>query len=648
MDTHTETLSPTDVSVHDFRRLFDAQPLSALIFDRTTLAILEANPAAEQACSCSHDAFLTMTVHDLWSSGEDGRLLEDISARLRAEGRHTTAARHRLPEGGGIDVRISSNAIRYEGRDAALAIVQDITDCTRGEETRRESERLLQSSLDCMDDVVIYAVDRNYRYLYFNALHQNTLHRAYGTTPLCGASMLDCITREGERKKLKLHVDQALAGTGAAIIEEHGDKSRNYYEVRFKPIVDSANTVFGVIVSSLNINERLAAGKALHESEERFYAFMDASPALAWVKDSDGRFNYVNKSWERVYGLKRDDVIGKTNFDIFPFDVAEKFRTSDLEVQITHAGTEVHEESFEMRGRQYHWNSYKFQFRTSSGQRLLGGIAIDITRRINAEASLKTSEERFRLAADASHVMVLDIDNSSGLLKATHGLTELLGYDTTEAEQTVSWWNSRIHPDDLPRVVAVLQSKEKDPQDRALHYRMRHKDGRWLFVEADVRTLYDESERVVRQIGSVKDITKYVRATEEVKENKEKIEFAMQIAHVAWWEMDVATGNFVFNDAKTHMLGYPPERFKQYSDFTVLLHPDDYDPTMNALKELLCGSSARFEIEYRILSKAHGYKWFRDIGAIMARNANGDPMKVAGIIVNISEQKRKEEGRKIP
>ena len=524
---------------------------------------------------------------------------------------------------------------------------QDITDSTRDAEKLREFELLIQSSLDCMDDVVIYAVDRSYRYLYFNTRYHEALHRTYGTTPSRGASLLECITRESDRKKMKHHIDQALAGKGAAIIQEHGDKSRNYFEVRFKPIVDGANAILGVIVSSLSINDRLAAGKALHESEERFYAFMDASPALAWVKDADGRLIYVNKSWERVYGFKRDDVIGKTQFDIFPFDLAEKFRTSDLEAQIAHAGTEVHEESFTLKGRQYHFNSYKFQFRTSSGQRLLGGMAIDVTRRITAEASLRTNEERFRLAADASHVMVLDIDNNSGLLKATHGLTELLGYDMTEAEQTVSWWNSRIHPDDLPRVVAVLQSKEKDPHDQTLHYRMRHSDGRWLVVAADIRTLYDESGRAVRQVGSVKDITEYVRATEELRENREKIEFAMHIAHMAWLEIDVATGNFMVSDGKARMLGYPPEQFKQYTDFTVLLHPEDHDRMVTTVTELLSGVSAQIEIEYRMLSNADGYKWFRDIGAVMTRNANGTPMKVAGIIMDISEQKRKEESLKI-
>jgi PAS domain S-box-containing protein len=118
---------------------------------------------------------------------------------------------------------------------------------------------------------------------------------------------------------------------------------------------------------------------------------------------------------------------------------------------------------------------------------------------------------------------------------------------------------------------------------------------------------------------------------------------AMQAAEMAWWEMDLASGHVSFAKKKAEMLGYPAEKFKHYQDFMALVHPDDREKAMEAMRGHLDSSLPRYEVEYRIAASSGAYAWFHDIGSVGNRDAKGKPLNVTGLVINISERKRAEE-----
>jgi PAS domain S-box-containing protein len=91
------------------------------------------------------------------------------------------------------------------------------------------------------------------------------------------------------------------------------------------------------------------------------------------------------------------------------------------------------------------------------------------------------------------------------------------------------------------------------------------------------------------------------------------------------------------------MLGYLPENFKHYSDFVKLVHPEDHNRAMDAMKRHLDGLVDKYEVEYRILDYSGEYKWFYDIGSIIKKDAKGIPQKVAGLVIDITNRKLTEE-----
>ncbi len=128
---------------------------------------------------------------------------------------------------------------------------------------------------------------------------------------------------------------------------------------------------------------------------------------------------------------------------------------------------------------------------------------------------------------------------------------------------------------------------------------------------------------------------------EELNIYKDRLEGAMGAGNIAWWEMELPAGKVRFNERKARMLGYSPEKFKHYTDFTDLLHPDDYERTMSAMRNHLEGKKEKYEVEYRIKKKDGSYKWFRDVGSITKQE--GEYRKVAGIVIDIDVRKQQEK-----
>jgi PAS domain S-box-containing protein len=163
-----------------------------------------------------------------------------------------------------------------------------------------------------------------------------------------------------------------------------------------------------LIVSARDITDRKKAEEALRESEERFRAFMNNSPAIAWMKDAQSRYVYINKTYEKEFGVRSEDRLGKTDFDVWPREVAEEFRKSDLAAMVSGRPRHLIEETPNTDGSTNYWFEIKFPFKDASGNMFVGGIGIDITRQKQVEEALKEAKLRNELYVD---LMGHDINN---------------------------------------------------------------------------------------------------------------------------------------------------------------------------------------------------------------------------------------------
>jgi PAS domain S-box-containing protein len=149
---------------------------------------------------------------------------------------------------------------------------------------------------------------------------------------------------------------------------------------------------------------------------------------------------------------------------------------------------------------------------------LLAEQKLMIKQQHETEIALKVSEERFRMAVAATHAMVYDLDMLTQRVQAMDGLRELLGYENSEAELSLEWWDKQIHPDDLDGCRTAFQCMQSEGDGHSLEYRLRHKDGRTIVVEDHAISMRDSNGKLVRIVGTVIDITKRKSAEEELSQ----------------------------------------------------------------------------------------------------------------------------------
>ncbi|MFO1418479.1 MAG: PAS domain S-box protein [Methylotetracoccus sp.] len=165
------------------------------------------------------------------------------------------------------------------------------------------------------------------------------------------------------------------------------------------PILDESGRIVGSAVAIMDVSAQFKTEAALLESESRFGEFMQRLPGLAWIKDSDGRYVYINEAAEHAFGQSPAACYGKTDEEIFPADTAAQFRENDRRALDTETGVVVIE-TLRHGDEVLHYSIVsKFPIRDFKGQiKGTGGVAIDITERVQAEQQLQEATERLREA----------------------------------------------------------------------------------------------------------------------------------------------------------------------------------------------------------------------------------------------------------
>jgi PAS domain S-box-containing protein len=263
--------------------------------------------------------------------------------------------------------------------------------------------------------------------------------------------------------------------------------------------------------------EAQMAAEALDRSEERFQAFLRNSPVASWMTDEEGRVLFLSEPYTRMFGLRPEDAIGRSPFDLYPRAFAQAFYDNIRAVAETGGTLETIEDAPRSDGSLGHFLVFKFPVHDESGRLLVGGVAADITDMKRAEEALRESEERFRLATEAVNGMIYDWSLATDAVQRSQGLLPLLGYWPDEVTGQLDWWKSRIHPEDVGRVHREIWGAiDSGSASFSSEYRALHRDGHWIHAWDKGLIVRDAEGRPVRVVGSTIDLSDRQRAQEEL------------------------------------------------------------------------------------------------------------------------------------
>ncbi|MDP3540305.1 MAG: PAS domain S-box protein [Azonexus sp.] len=379
--------------------------------------------------------------------------------------------------------------------------------------------------------------------------------------------------------------------------------------------------------------------KASADFKDHHRAVLDNLPFPAWLKDTESRFLAVNEAFASTFGaVDAESLVGKTDFDIAPIDLAEAYRADDRSVIASRQKKMVEEEIIDQGVRKW-FETYKAPVLDQHGE-LLGtvGFAKDITERKESERILKESEERFRLIFESSGEAILFAWADGRIQSANPAACRMFGYTEEEFRQLGRSGILDLSDPNLPQAIEERSSRG------AFHGELRglRKDGQ-VFTFDLVSTLFTDAKGELRSINQFRDITERKKAEQLQLESQQRLEVALLGARLGMWDWHRPSGKISFDRRWAEMLGETPEQLE--SDVNIWasrIHPDDW-PIINAsMARLQQATGDAFETEYRMRHKNGHWVWILDSGKVVERDTEGEPTRIVGTHLDISARKEAE------
>jgi PAS domain S-box-containing protein len=417
--------------------------------------------------------------------------------------------RFRRRDGAELWVRMAAIPISKDNGefDGALAMMSDITDRKRAEEALLESKEQLGSVVSSAMDAII-AVDDAQRILLFNA----SAEKMFGcpAADAMGRS-IDSFIPERFRTKHRKHI-RDFGQTGFTtrsmrpMTELWGLRSNGQefpMEASISRVEHGGKMLFTVIIR--DITDRKLAEEALQKSEEKFSKAFQRSPmALALTSAKDQRYIDVNESFERFSGWRREELIGRT-----PFDIGLWGDPHQREELVRHVQAEDSLRLFEARFR-----TRDGTFRTGligaelielDGEPCVLAVGMDITEQKHAQEALRESEERFRLMANTAPMLIWMSDASK---LCTYFNDSWLAFTGRPMELELgNGWAEGVHPEDfqtcLDTYIRAFDAREKF----TMEYRLRRHDGEYRWILDIGVPRFNQDGSFAGFIGSCVDVS---------------------------------------------------------------------------------------------------------------------------------------------
>ncbi len=676
----------------------------ALLLDQASDAILIVDTRGRiTACNRratelyrSTEAELRRTAFLELAAPEDVRAVARAFASVVTTGESRIEAAHRRRDGSPVAVEVSARLARWAGREAVVAIARDVSEPKAARERGLQLNALLRT-LSLAKSAMVQAENRQ-------DLLQRVCRALAEDGPACLAwvGLVDAPSRQvrpaawagpaaGYMKGLVVTLDgpHSLGPTGRAILtgspaviqdsatdpgmapwreaqRAHGLCASAAFPVRLEKEVVGALTVYMARAGAVGAEEEalfseMAAGlsvalTSLHHREQRslveaellergarLQAVLESPEEAVFSVDAQLRYTSFNRAHfeatRRVYGCEIE--LGLSVLD--HISVAEDREAARLNFARALGGERfVHQRAWgdgELE-RRFFDVSYG-PIRSPEGH--VSGVAVfavDRTDSRRAETALARSERKYRRLHESMRDAFVSTDLDGHILEWNSAYRELVGYSDGELrtltyqDLTPARWRAfearLVREQILPRGHSEVYEKE-----------YRHKDGRNVPVELRTFLVPAEGDEAGLMWALVRDISDRKRAEQELRESREDLERAQQVAHLGSWELDLAAARGHWSAEMFRLferdasLGAPP-----FAEFLASIHPDHRATLLAAQARAVERATAQL-FQCQILTGSGGTRWLEARIQPLV-DAQGRVLRLAGTLLDIDERKRLE------
>lgn len=403
-------------------------------------------------------------------------------------------------------------------------------------------------------------------------------------------------------------------------------------------------------------NQQLLEAKEKVENSEKYLENIIKNIAdPIFVKDEESKLLLVNDAFCQLFGLKKENIIGKNLAE----DVSPAERESFLRIDkvVLHDGkVNINEESLTVRGGQTKIiSTKKSRFLDEKGRKFLIGIIRDITERKQSEIELlkakeeaQESEEKYKALYENAPLAYQSLNEDGSFKDVNPAWLSTLGYKREEV--IGKFYKDFLHPSWQSHFEKNFPAFKKRGYVNDVQFKIRHKQGHYLDISFEGCIGYHPDGSFKQTYCVFKDITEEKKALEELVIAKEKAEkstsdlkLAQQIADIGNWHFDPEIGTQVWSDQVFKIYERNPEYgLPHIDDYKKIYEPDQYEIFSKAFSAAI-KEGKDYDIVVQLKLPNSRTKWIRAICKPDLNRKSDSGYFLSGTIQDITEVKKIEQ-----
>ncbi len=378
---------------------------------------------------------------------------------------------------------------------------------------------------------------------------------------------------------------------------------------------------------------------------EQYRIALQHAPLGMCLVSLDGRFLSANRALCQTLGYAESELVGRP---ITAFTVPEDVNLTESwlrELVKRPDGRTEFEKRYLHRQGQIVCGLVSVQLLRGADEqpRFFITHVQDITERKRAEAALRESEERFRIAFDNAPTGMSIIAPNGAYLAVNPRLCRMFGHTPDELlSGTIA---VVTHPDDVARSNDWIGKKiRNEPCEEDFEKRFIHKDGHVVWGQVRAQWIRDQAGALHMAVAHILDISERKRAEDALVESERQLREAHDVAQLAHWSFDIADGTLCWGEDIERLLEIGTESpLTTWELFALLIHPDDRSAFVVAHQEAVEHGTA-YDVVLRLQLPSGQVKFIRAIGR-REQMVAGQPLRMTGILQDVSSIKRAEAER---
>ncbi|MFC2084212.1 PAS domain S-box protein [Bacteroidota bacterium] len=407
-----------------------------------------------------------------------------------------------------------------------------------------------------------------------------------------------------------------------------------WHGAKVSPRIDINGNVNGFTWVVRDITSGKTAEEALLLSEEKFSKLFQTSPNVLMISAlEDGRIIEINNAGIEAIGLPEEKILGKTSLELglmgaetreqLLYSIQQQGYYSAIEIPVTLP-------SGEKRIGLFHGHAI-----TLGDEKYLFQTIVNITDRKRAEASLKQSEEKFRILFESAPDAYYLNDLKGNFIDGNKIAEIVTGYSRKELVGKNMLKLNMLPGNQIFKAAALLAKNVLGKSTGPDEFTLTRKDSSKIEVEISTHPVKIEGKSVV--LGIARDITERKRTEEALSESEKKYRSIVENTSDWIWEMDLKGNHTYSNNIGEKILGYPLNKFYEM-DPIGLVHPDDRGKFIETYKKAIQNKAGWNNVVLRWCDKDRKYHYFES-SAEPRIDYNGNLIGFIGIDRDITDKK---------